>query len=846
MSSPSNRLELESEYNSCVIKPALRIIHNRLLRDRPTDVADYIYEFHSKIKSEIEAETSASRAGAGASPLEHAQQLHLPASPEHEGHAPASATAAAGKFDTFVMPGGKIEDFYKGLSSRIGFPHLEFFKTMEAEHTRMAGCDMQFTTRNYGITTTAQAEWGVVVRGQAPPPEHMLHGRVIALVEDKLQCAQARKAGLRREEVIAIILFTGPMYMIYNCLLARWSSPPAMWDTLRCGNNLFTTTLSVLVSAVQKRSAITVIPDGQRLYRGTGGLTYLPDHFTNPDEYNCRGMTEWGFMSSSTDKNVALGYSGVLEGRPHAMVLEIEPSCADRGAVVSAFSQYPGEGETLFLPMSYVAQNLQQRVEITATGKVTIIPVRVNVNLKAECLEQLEEKKKSIHMAAFEFRVSELQQKLQMLAEAGGAEARLMRDKDRQGFLWKKEHSVSSYVHAQVQKVNVVLTRHRARAAADYSDDALYRGLVTESLEAARMAESALMWWMRDEGQNVCWIDEMSLDACHNAFESFLKLQYLRVEQGASRHAAAVDLCNARNLIRVHANERDDNGEVPLIVLAKRGGSARDVQLLLDAAADVNAAAALGQVPLHFASLQGHVDIINALVSGGAILNLATTHDESTAVWMASFMGHSNVVDELFRRGADMNQARTDGSTPLWIASEKGHSDVVDALIRCKVDMDKATLDGCTPLCIASQKGHLYVVEALLRSGADKGKAILSSQEAHSDADELPLSGAMTGGGTPLYVASFYGHSHVVDALLRNGADVNKAMKDGATPLYIASENGQQGCVEVLVRFNADMTLKWRGKTPLDTASSNGHANIVSILQAAAAEELVLALARSS
>jgi hypothetical protein len=76
------------------------------------------------------------------------------------------------------MPSGKIEDFQKGLSSRIGFPHLQFFKTMEAEHTIMAGCDMQFTTRNYGITTTAQAEWGVAVRGQAPPPEHMLQNAV--------------------------------------------------------------------------------------------------------------------------------------------------------------------------------------------------------------------------------------------------------------------------------------------------------------------------------------------------------------------------------------------------------------------------------------------------------------------------------------------------------------------------------------------------------------------------------------------------------------------------------------------------------------------------------------------
>jgi ankyrin repeat protein len=45
-------------------------------------------------------------------------------------------------------------------------------------------------------------------------------------------------------------------------------------------------------------------------------------------------------------------------------------------------------------------------------------------------------------------------------------------------------------------------------------------------------------------------------------------------------------------------------------------------------------------------------------VNGGANLNLVTKHDGSTAVWMASFHGHADVVEELFHRGADMNQAR--------------------------------------------------------------------------------------------------------------------------------------------------------------------------------------------
>ncbi|MFN9999928.1 MAG: hypothetical protein ACK559_02255, partial [bacterium] len=102
----------------------------------------------------------------------------------------------------------------------------------------------------------------------------MLHGRIIVPVEDKLRWINEEfaKKGLdvrlRREEVIAVILYTGPMYMIYNCILARWSNPAALWDTLRSGNNLFTTTLSVLVSAIQKLSTNTVIPDGLMLYRG--------------------------------------------------------------------------------------------------------------------------------------------------------------------------------------------------------------------------------------------------------------------------------------------------------------------------------------------------------------------------------------------------------------------------------------------------------------------------------------------------------------------------------------------------------------------------------------------------
>jgi len=609
----------------------------------------------------------------------------------------------------------------------------------------------------------------------------------------------------------------------------------------------------VLVSAVQKISRCTKIPEGTLLYRGLGGLIDLPDKFHEADAQGRSGYLDWGMMSTSSDRDVALGYSGVKQRRPRAMVMVIEATSVDRGADISEFSQYPGEKEFLWVPCSFVqrAQRGGGRVQIVDGGLVTFVPVRVNLNLKTETVEELLEKKKSIHITGFEFRVNELRQKLQAEAEAGGAEARLKKDKDSLWEFWEKDHSVGGYIDAQVKKVEAVLARHRARAAADYSDDAVYRSLVSESLEAARMAESALLWWLRDEGQNILFIEDYSLLQCHRRFESFLRLRHSRAADDDGRRAAAVDLCRARNLLRVDANERDDNGEALLIAFAAGGGSVEDVELLVAAGADVAAVAEAGRSAMFFAAQQGHAEVIEALARAGANCNQADT-EGTTPMLIACESGHVTCVDSLIRVGADMEKASTDNwSTPLIIASQQGHSNVIDALLRAGADINKANNDGGTPLVMASQHGHSNVVDALLRAGADINKATnedvtplyIASQNGHSNVvDALLCAGAdvnkaQNDGATPLNMASQNGDSTVVDALLRAGADVNKARNDGATPLIIACFCGHQACVEALVRARADLTLAWEGQTPLAQATKKGHTDIVSILQAAAAAE---------
>jgi hypothetical protein len=68
--------------------------------------------------------------------------------------------------------------------------------------------------------------------------------------------------------------------------------------------NRYSTTIVVLVSAVQKIARGMKLPENTRLYRGMGGLMELPKGFFTADPNGCKGFVEWGFMSTTSDKEV--------------------------------------------------------------------------------------------------------------------------------------------------------------------------------------------------------------------------------------------------------------------------------------------------------------------------------------------------------------------------------------------------------------------------------------------------------------------------------------------------------------------------------------------------------------
>jgi hypothetical protein len=93
---------------------------------------------------------------------------------------------------------------------------------MAAEHCSLGGYDHEFISINYRITTTPQKEWLYIVgneNGQRLecPESDMGHGRHLIFIHECMQEPKIIRAGLNRAEVIALVMYSGPMVCTRAC-----------------------------------------------------------------------------------------------------------------------------------------------------------------------------------------------------------------------------------------------------------------------------------------------------------------------------------------------------------------------------------------------------------------------------------------------------------------------------------------------------------------------------------------------------------------------------------------------------------------------------------------------------
>ena len=213
------------------------------------------------------------------------------------------------------------ELFAAGIDGIVGPLDVQYIRAMFNEHCLNAEASKQFTAWNAGheIKTTPEREWLFVVgrdgldksswtfdveRAEPVVEEGMMvEGRNAEKLAALLRSPEVERSHVTVAEIVALRLYTGPMYVKYNAVLRGMAVATA-------GGTIYSSTVHLICSGLQKLSRVSELPKEMKLYRGNGGMA-LPSSFLEPDASGCAGGTEPAIMSATPDRSVALGYSGI-------------------------------------------------------------------------------------------------------------------------------------------------------------------------------------------------------------------------------------------------------------------------------------------------------------------------------------------------------------------------------------------------------------------------------------------------------------------------------------------------------------------------------------------------------
>lgn len=247
---------------------------------------------------------------------------------------------------------------------------------------------------------------------------------------------------------------------------------------------------------------------------------------------------------------------------------------------------------------------------------------------------------------------------------------------------------------------------------------------------------------------------------------------------------------------------RDGEGNTALH-FAARSTDPGVAALLRDAAAELEAINHEGLSPLGMACAAGNWRVARFLIERGAkpeppggqpaLLAAAGSEDDDPAG-----------VQLLLKSKARVDARDRQGRTALHVAAYAGHIEIVIALLEAGADPALADAQGRTPLMEAVRGGHVEVVDELLRQLPDGG----ASQAARVDADGRGL--------LSLACDSDRATPELIARLIDLGADPAQVDKQGKRPVDRAAEAGRWSLVSALdAGYRLPAALREDDDTPL-------------------------------
>jgi hypothetical protein len=121
------------------------------------------------------------------------------------------------------------------------------------------------------------------------------------------------------------------------------------------------------------------------------------------------------------------------------------------------------------------------------------------------------------------------------------------------------------------------------------------------------------------------------------------------------------------------------------------------------------------------AALLGNSVLVRELLSAGVDANGKTKISGNTALAVAAYHNHVEVIQLLLREGADISAVDGYGWSALMLAAEGGHVEVMQLLLR------EGAQGSYSALLLAASEGHAQLVSALLDAGATTESATLNT-----------------------------------------------------------------------------------------------------------------------
>ena len=373
----------------------------------------------------------------------------------------------------------------------------------------------------------------------------------------------------------------------------------------------------------------------------------------------------------------------------------------------------------------------------------------------------------------------------------------------------------------------------------------------------------------------------------------------LRVVEAFVAVGMDVDVQNEDQHYDTALMRASQQGHVDVVVLLLRSGADPNLRnglcaghiafpdLVIDAQGDGQCSR---QTALKWASHAGHLDVVRALVEGGA---LAHFHDEhwvyeqegpDRPLTLAAAGGHLDVVRYLVPHvtvrltGSTYGDLVRGGYQALMWASYGGHQAVAAYLlgegsgtgggkfgINPRKPLGAARGEGFAPLHFAAIAGQTEMVGWLLERGADihvrvtrwivvweggeystfksfgASALTLAASEGHIETLRLLLDhwvwsygsdGRDDHGRTTLMYAAAAGDTDTMRDLIAEGAPINARTHTDATALMFAAHEGHADAVALLLEMGADTTIANNNNdTALILAQEQGHDAIVAMLR---------------